>query len=236
MQRMSRARIRMGAIRWATLHRCWHRCNCSHRVHSSSRPCLFYRRQHRWRTTSTVQPCFVGPHVRAGVSRDGSLEDSCVYTPELEEVCLCVQVVSDASESSASSATQPPLIAQLYRAVAALQFRGVLLSPACTGATPFESDYALFSIILGLWVIASGVYYCAHSLGTRRVGHIALLGAIVLYPSAALSAAQLLDCHTVVMSAQGAAGLDGGPLLQPSDISNSRTGSVPLRVGVLVQR
>ena len=121
------------------------------------------------------------------------------------------------------SPSLPPLIARLYGAVAVLQLEGVLLPPACTGtadsrgvvwreaaspsstragAPPFESERTTMGAALGLWGVAVAIYYASRHPTVRLGGQFALMWAMILYPSTALTAAGLLACTPVALSPQ----------------------------------
>lgn len=108
--------------------------------------------------------------------------------------------MSDAAE--AVSPSLPPLIARLYSAVAVLQLQGILLPPACTGSLPFGTELSTLGAALGLWGVTVAIYYTSRSRYVRLGGQFALMWAMTLYPSAALTAASLLSCSEVTLSAQ----------------------------------
>jgi hypothetical protein len=70
---------------------------------------------------------------------------------------MTVQVVSDVA--AAASPSLPPVLRTFYNAVVVLQFQGVLLPPACTGAYPFESEVITMAAALALWLPSFTIYY-----------------------------------------------------------------------------
>ena len=55
---------------------------------------------------------------------------------------------------------------------------------------------------LGLWAAAVAVYYASRHPTVRLGGQLALMWAMILYPSTALNAAALLACTPVALSPQ----------------------------------
>ena len=127
-----------------------------------------------------------------------------------------MQVVSNAA--TVSSPSLAPLLASLFRAAATMQFQGVLMSPACTGAYPFESEVSLMCLALCAWWLCIILYYSRCRLALRGhlsqtailVGRTALTFAIVLYSSSASTAVSLLNCPSVSVAVGSLAALDGG--------------------------
>lgn len=113
------------------------------------------------------------------------------------------------------------MLVSFFRVVVVLQFEGILVPPACTGAYPFESEVSLMAFALFAWVLCVAVYLvrCAfarlYHVGTLNVavthcGRAALTMALVLYSSSASAAVSLLNCSMVSVSVQSLAALDGG--------------------------
>lgn len=154
-----------------------------------------------------VLVCLVGGTITGGLFRVSNLAMWAL---------MCAQVLSDVA--SVPSPTLPSLIFELYRNVAVLQMQGVLMSPACSGASPFESEISIMSVALVLWLVTVVIYYCTDSHAGRLLGQASLTWAIALYPAAALTSTRLLSCNKVEVSQIGAAGLDGGPSLSSLDL------------------
>ena len=123
----------------------------------------------------------------------------------------------------------------MYRAISVLQFEGVLLPPACTGAYPFESQVIIMSIALitsTMVLLSYYIRYCVHPRHRSMVGlcgRASVTVALVFYANATFTALSLLLCTTVMMPNSGVAVLDGG-----STVSSTTRGAVS-RVNVLVQ-
>lgn len=138
-----------------------------------------------------------------------------------------LQVVSDAA--SVDSPSLPSLLRALYSVLAVLQFQGILLSPACTGGTPFQTELCTMGIALSPWIVTLLMYYGRRDAMSRLLGQFTLMFAMTLFPSTVLTSAGLLRCETLTLPALGAASLDGGP---PVDLSSAsaRGGVVSLSV------
>lgn len=137
-----------------------------------------------------------------------------------------MQVVSDAA--AISSTVLPGLLATMYGALAALQFQGVLLPPACTGDPPFQGEVALMGAALALWFFSAAVFYGFHAPRVRLLGQLSLMWSMVLYPSTVLSVMALLNCSPVIVSPLGATGFDGA-LVSHMDLgSRTALASMPI--------
>ena len=134
------------------------------------------------------------------------------------------QVISDVAIASSQAGLLPPLLSVMYARVAALQFEGGILPAACTGAYPFQSQVVTLAAAVALWTFTVVVYYCAPGSASnlRFAGQITLLGALLVYAQAAYASLVLINCKTVVVSAFGASGFDGGSSAVANVVAGSR--------------
>ena len=90
-------------------------------------------------------------------------------------------------------------------------------------------------LALGLWAVAVVAFYVHRSHSARKSGYVGFLGrvalvcALILFPSAANTSVDLLNCRSVRLAASGIAAMDGGAAALAAAVSSR----APIDVSVL---
>lgn len=103
------------------------------------------------------------------------------------------------------------VLRSIYDGVGLLQLQGLALPAACISSYPFASDVSVLSVAIGCWLAAVIAWFFWHrSASAYLVTFVCGAAAVYLHPTASFSAAKLLIFQNVLLSASGAAALDGG--------------------------